>query len=143
MILFWDTSALTKRYFAEVGSSNVTSLLAGKDNTTHVASRLTLAEVPAAIVQRIQNAGAANDLLARFDRDVAMLFSLSSFDNALANEAAGLVRRHRLRGCDALQLAAALRIFARDPAMVFICADGELNTAAASEGLSVINPNEE
>ncbi len=139
MVFFWDTSALVKRYFAEDGSARVADLLAG-ENDSHIASRLALAEVPAAIVRRVQDAGASNTLLVRFERDIAMLFSLSSFDDALADEAARAVRRHRLRGCDSLQLAAALRILARDSEMVFVCADDELNAAASTEGMQVIRP---
>lgn len=139
---FWDTSALVKRYFAEIGSERVATLLAD-DEASHVASRLTLAEVPSAIVRRVQDAQVASVLLTQFDRDIAMLFSLSEFDNALVDEATALVRKHSLRGCDSLQLAAALRIFADISSLVFVSADGELNAAATSEGLLVVNPNEE
>lgn len=140
MVLFWDTSALTKRYFTEDGSAHVAALLAGEDNT-HIASRLTLAEVPSAIVRQVPDTSVADKLLARFQRDMEILFSLSSFDDALVDEAANLVRRHRLRGCDSLQLAAALRVAIEVPSLIFLSADIELNAAAASEKLSVIDPN--
>ena len=144
VVRFWDTSALAKRYFQEDGSAYVVALL-DDEEALHVASRLTLAEVPSAIVRRVTAQDDADRLLAQFDRDIRLLFDLAEFDNALVDEAAVLVRRHRLRGCDSLQLASALRLAkaAEGDLLVFICADGDLNTAAAAEGLAVVDPNEE
>ena len=49
--------------------------------------------------------------------------------------------KHRLRGCDALQLAAAVALKkATGRPLRFICADEDLNRAARAEGLSVLDP---
>jgi len=52
-----------------------------------------------------------------------------------------LVRRHGLRGYDAVQLAAVLEIHATDPSLTLLSADAELNAAALAEGLTVDDPN--
>lgn len=137
-IHYYDTSALAKRYFVEAGSERINALLSDPDG--HVCSRLALVEVSAAICRRAHPRG-RDDLLKRFDSDAAHVFAIAEIDAPSFDTAIMLVRRHALRGCDALQLAAALRIFARDSEMVFICADGDLNTAASAEGLRVIDPN--
>ena len=50
--------------------------------------------------------------------------------------------KHRLRGCDALQLAAAVALKKATGRLVrFICADADLNVAARAEGLSVLDPS--
>jgi hypothetical protein len=55
-----------------------------------------------------------------------------------------LAERHALRGYDAIQLGAALAVNdgcrATGLSLTIICADDELN-AAAAEGLAVENPN--
>ena len=49
--------------------------------------------------------------------------------------------KHRLRGCDALQLAAAVSLKkAAGRPVRFICADEDLNVAARAEGLAVVDP---
>ena len=58
-----------------------------------------------------------------------------------------LAETHALRGYDAVQLAAALAVNAlcveNDlPPLIFVSADGELNTVAAGMGLAIDNPND-
>lgn len=57
-----------------------------------------------------------------------------------------LIRRHGLRGYDAIQLAVALHLHDRGrpfgrPDPLFITADRELTVAALAEGLAVDDPN--
>ena len=58
------------------------------------------------------------------------------------HRAAALAWRHRLRGHDAVQLAAALAVeeLAGPTALVFSSFDDELTTAARAEGLTVLEP---
>jgi hypothetical protein len=64
----------------------------------------------------------------------------------MVNVAIQLTRRYPLRGYDAVQLAAAVRIN-RDlvsnhlPPLVFVSADNQLCSTAAMEGLITENPN--
>ena len=56
-----------------------------------------------------------------------------------------VAEKHALRGYDAVQLAAGLTLNDRCQTLglsvIFVCADGVLNAAAAAEGLHVENPN--
>ena len=57
-----------------------------------------------------------------------------------------MAETYALRGYDAVQLAAVLevntiRLNLRLSALIFVSADGDLNTAATAERLSVENPN--
>ena len=62
------------------------------------------------------------------------------------DRAMNLTQNHRLRGYDAVQLAAALVVneqyrAAGLPALTFITADNDLVAAAGAEGLMADNPN--
>lgn len=149
---FWDTSALVKRYFAEAGSAAVRARLQATGDE-HFVVRLTVAEISSALVRRAKPAEAAR-YLAQFDEDVASNFHMRPLEDELMVSAIALVRQHHLRGCDSLQLAAALHL-ADDlrevaaelnldeeaVALTFVCADDLLNDAATAQGLAVINPN--
>ena len=65
-------------------------------------------------------------------------------DDQTLDLACDLVHRYALRAYDAVQLAACLfllRLYAQD-SLTFVCADRRLLTAARSEGLAVVNPDE-
>lgn len=59
-------------------------------------------------------------------------------DRALLAAATGLAATHGLRGYDAVQLASGLRAADVTGAAGFACLDGELNEAAAAEGLTCL-----
>lgn len=148
-ILFLDASALVKRCVAEAGSEWVTGLLApGRGNTIHI-SVVSGAEVVAALVRR-QRSGSLSPhetslAIAEFTDDWAHLFDVVRADRELVAGAMGLAQRFGLRGYDAIQLASALevRAFAQQSGLscTLVSSDGELNVAAASDGLAVEDPN--
>jgi hypothetical protein len=66
---------------------------------------------------------------------------------ALIERAIELTGKHRLRGYDAVQLAAAIELPERwldlgSPSPIFVSADNNLNRAAKAEGFIVENPND-
>lgn len=142
-VLFLDTSAIVKRYVAEVGSAFVNRRL--HESKLAYISSLTLVEVTAAFARRMERAIALS-VQAQFDADIDSPLIVTNLDDDLVKQARLLVQRHRLRGCDALQLAAALRVRQAMSALDvptplhFLCADEELNSAADVEGLIVENP---
>lgn len=138
-IFFFDSSALVKRYFLEPGTNYVNRLVSSYP-TVHFIARITLAEIASAIVRRAPLVN-VSVLLAYFDNDARQVFTSVTVDDALIDAAVVLIRVHRLRGADSLQLAAALRIARRLPNLSFVSADDELNGAALGEGLAVENPN--
>lgn len=138
-VAYYDSSALVKRYMREVGSAYMDDLITNK-RIIHFISKLTLTEVSAALVRRLLPAEATRQLI-DFDYETAALYTTITLDDGIAGDALRLVRSYRLRGCDALQLAIALRVGRRVPGLLFVAADDELIGAAQKEGLAVENPN--
>jgi predicted nucleic acid-binding protein len=147
---FFDSSGLVKRYIAEVGSAWVQSLCAPDANNTLYLSRITGAEVIAAIFRR-QRMG---DLLAedaqavsrRFREDFRQAYRVIEVTAEIVERAMDLAETRALRGYDAVQLATALHLhrIRREldlPPLVFVSADEDLNAVAEAEGLHAENPN--
>jgi uncharacterized protein len=148
-IVFFDSSALVKRYVAEAGSQWVTDMMAPfAGNTVHI-SVVSGAEVVAAIVRRQRSGGIMADEAARaideFSDDWSSFYELVRVDREVINRAMLLAQRYGLRGYDAVQLASALEVDALArrlaSAITVVSADEELNAAAVNEGLVVANPN--
>lgn len=140
MILYLDTSSLLKRYVREPGSDDVGSWV---ENAEVVAtSRATLAESAAALSRRPRASGLSRsgcrDALADLRRDWPHCLTVDIDEQ----RAADLAWRRRLRGSDAVQLAAALTVqeLAEPETLLFSSFDAELNASARAEGLTVIEP---
>lgn len=140
MILYLETSSLLKHYIRERGSDDVSSWI---ENSEVVAtSRATLAESAAALSRRPRHSGLSRggcrDALADLRRDWPHYLAVDIGEH----RAADLAWRRRLRGCDAVQLAAALTVqeLAEPETLVFSSFEAELNAAARAEGLTVIEP---
>ena len=145
---FFDTSALTKHYQVEVGTSVVDGLLELPGSRQYV-SRLTAVEINSAFAKKVRTGLLTQrdfgTLSQRFRADArAKLFEVVPMRAASFRTAERLINTHglttNLRTLDALQLAVALGL--DDPARpaVFVCADQALCAIAAAEGLSVVNP---
>lgn len=148
--LFFDSSALVKRYAVEVGTNWVFSLVrSSADNRLYLA-RITGVEVIAALTKRMRvgslTASAAAKAVNRFEREFSNRYLLIETAPQIVRTAMNLAKNHTLRGYDAVQLASAIqanqdRISVGGSPLVFISADNHLNSAAAAEGLPVDNPN--
>jgi uncharacterized protein len=147
---FDDSSALGKRYVAETGSAWVQSVLEPANGATVYVVRTTAVEIIAAISRRERGGSIAprDALTARsaFRNDLANEYQIVELTEPLAVRAMHVAEKHGLRGYDAIQLAAAIELNTRRIAlgmtpMVLISSDGELNSAAAVEGLPVDDPN--
>lgn len=150
-ILFFDSSALVKRYLNEQGSVWVRSLTDVAANNTVFVAEITRVETAAAFAarQRAPNGISQQER----DRLFALLVMHEVHEYAripmlatLIDRAMLLTQQYRLRGYDAVQLAAALATVEAvrlnglaDP--IFVSADTDLLAAAHAEGLSVDNPN--
>ncbi len=136
MIAYFDTSAVVPLLIAEPGSARAGSLWDSADRVVSV--RLVYPETRAALAQ----AERLGRLTARHLRvavtELDSLFEeidLVEVDDALARRAGELAEVRRLRGYDAVHLAAADRI--RDPNVVVIAGDSALLDAATAEGMTI------
>jgi predicted nucleic acid-binding protein len=145
-----ETSALAKRYIAEVGSLWLRALLDPRTGGSIYVVRVTAIEMIAAITRRERGGTFAPSDAATttqaFRRDLATAYQVIEVTPLLANRAMLLAEKHGLRGYDALQLAAGVEVDVRYlasglPAVIFISADTELNVAAMAEGLTIDDPN--
>jgi hypothetical protein len=149
-VYFVDSSALVKRYISEIGSAWVVNLFDPALNNEVLIAAITGVEIIAAITRRtrggsisVTDATAACNL---FRSDLLSEYQVVEITENIINSAMALAEVRGLRGYDAVQLAAgcavnALCITNGLPPVNFVCADDELNKAAASEGLMVENPN--
>jgi len=142
---FLDSSAVMKRYVQESGTIWVRALTASGTGNFFYLARITDVEVTAALARRRGQPGLsvvqAVAALRQFRRDFGQDYRVVEITIALLQRAAQLADTHALRGYDAVQLAVALDVHARDQALVLVSADAELNAAATAEGLRVEDPN--
>ena len=149
--LFLDTSAVVKRYKAEVGTVWLEALMDPGTGHRIVLSEITLAEIAAALAAMQRASGGMTQLerdqaLDLFLQHCATEYELIAANRVIIDRAVGLTQTYKLRGCDSVQLATALAInetliTAGFTPLTFIAADGDLLTAAQAEGLAIENPN--
>lgn len=151
-MFFLDSSALVKRYLTEQGSLWVSNRCDPSTGTTILIAEITRVEVAAAIASRHRLTGGIT--LVERDRLVGLLlrhcdaeYTMIPLGQLVLGAAVQLTQRYRLRGYDAVQLAAALdanraAAAAQLPALTFMSADTDLNLAASAEGLAIDDPNQ-
>lgn len=139
MIAYLDTSALARRYLPE-GSSDLLKRLLRTQREIAVAS-ITFAEVCAGVARahrsRRISAAELDRILERIPTDFE-LFTIVEPKWRSVLAVSELVRRHPLRGFDALQLASCMQLRRITPTELW-AADGELIRAARAEGLKVVS----
>lgn len=138
-MIFWDTSALVKCYFkGETAHERAWNLLLGKEG--RLASVLLRVEAASGLVRKhLPSRRRAEAALSVLSEHLGWV-GLIGLDDSQVERATELVRKHALRGADAIHLAAAVQM-ARDLGTMrlrFVTADGEQAKAARAEGLRVI-----
>lgn len=138
---YFDTSALIKRFVEERGSKAVAELF--EADPMVATSVVAYAEVHAGLARKLRERAltvAGHRRTARaFDADWRAWLRVVVSEQVLAL-VPGLVRRHPLRGIDAIHLAAAVRLQAELAEPVgFIAADERLLAAAEGERLRAID----
>ena len=108
MIVYWDASAIVKRYVSEPGSAEIQALTGeAQANGSSVLSR---AEVTATFKKAVRigklDEKSGKPLLCRFNRDWNDLVRIR-VTNPLIRHAGTLAWNHDLRGYDAMHLASA------------------------------------
>lgn len=144
--LFFDTSALIKRYLAEPGSSWVKTQTAPVAGNTIVVSQITQVEL-LSVIARHQRGNLISTQQATALRRVVITHATVEYlevtvDGLLIVATRRIVSQHYLRSLDAIQLASALEARRVLPGPIeFIAADRRLLAAAAAEGFATDDPN--
>jgi predicted nucleic acid-binding protein len=145
---FFDTSAISKHYHAEMGTAKVDTLL-DLPNADQVVSRLSVVELHSVFAKKVRIGELApadfQKLTRSFRGDVAARrLRVIRLTAAHFQSAERLIRRigltKNLRTLDALQLAVAINLNEPGQPIEFVCVDHALCTLAIAEGLSVVNP---
>lgn len=148
MTYYIDTSALTKRYVSEIGSQIIIEICLSSSPITTVS--LTHVEAAAALARKHRSGGLNmvdyRQALENLEYDFDSQYLQIDVDQNVIDIAIDLTKSHKLRGYDAMQLAAALTIRElisdNNDTFIFVAADNDLLDAAREEGLSTLNPLE-
>lgn len=153
-VYFFDSSALVKRYVAEVGSGWVVTITDPTAGNRIYVANIAGVEVPAAFRKKVRTGeitqAQAVTAITDFENDYTSQYNPIQVTDAVILSAAALTGRYPLRAYDAVQLASALEVNGQIQALgaaaagrltlTFVSADNNLNNAATGEGLAVENP---
>ena len=138
---YLDTSALIKRFVAEKGSPLIRTLVVQEGSVA--TAKIAYAEVYAGLTRRHREGHLSDGLYAlscmQFESDWRAYIRVDLRDEILLL-ARDLIRRHPLRGFDAIHLASALSLKrALGEEITFAAADDRLLRAAKAERLRALN----
>jgi hypothetical protein len=149
-LLFWDASALSKRYTLEMGYQTVDALFTYRASHTLAATAWGYAETYSILLRRYN--GGILDLLT-FTAAISLLqaevvyspdFGLMSIGDTTVFASIATMRAHNLNATDAAILTLLLEYTAAlppgSPSVVLIASDQRLLRAAQAEGLQALNP---
>lgn len=138
MIVYFDTSAILPLVVEEPGTPVSTYLWEEADEV--VSTRLIIVEAAAALAKSVRvRRHRPDDLPDLLEEARLMIADTTLIDVAsdVVDRAADLAVARGLRGYDAVHLATATKLRARD--LVFATGDQKLLTAAEEEGLTVVD----
>lgn len=140
MNLFFDTSALIKKYIQEEGSDRVEVLMNEADCI--FVSAITDIEVYSTFKRLLmENAIDASDLkilINEFSID-DQFYTHIGFDDAVSAQAKSVIGRYQLKTLDSIQLGTALVL--KNEIDYFVVCDEKLIKSGKKEGLKIINPS--
>jgi len=141
MVFFFDTSALVKRYVAEIGSEKVDDLLTTASQV--IVSPITKIEIYSTICRlKSENALSTEDY-SRLHKAIQYdfrFFNVVSLNQEIESQSIYLVEKYHLRTLDSVQLASCLS--RKDFVDSFVVSDKRLKHAAKNEKLDLIDPTE-
>lgn len=143
---YFDTSALVKRYVTETGTVWVRTITDPASAHDIYVARIAGPEAVSAFIRQAPALPNLATVLANFKFDFQNQYQRLALTDAVIARAMKLAETHRLRGYDAVQLAAAVELHTvREsfglPPLMFVSADQALNSAAAGESLLADDPN--
>ena len=139
MIVFFDTSAMIKRYLAENGSDAVSELWANA--SLIAASQILYAEMIATFARKRReepkNTQSIDQMQEAFRADFQTMTRIAVNDD-VHRRVDELLGRHPLRGADTVHLASAVLVHdVLQERVTFACADVGLANAARAEGFDI------
>lgn len=139
MRLFFDTSALIKKYIFEEGSDRVDDIMNKADRI--IVSVITEIEACSTFKRLLtENAISENDyktLMNEFEIDYPY-YSHIILDNLITSNAKLLIEKYQLKTLDSIQLGTAVLL--KDEIDFFVVCDSKLVRTGKKEGLKVLNP---
>ena len=141
-MIYFDSSALVKRYIEEEGSDKVNALL--EERSIAVASRLAYPEILAALTRRHKAEDIETPAFVRikkaFKADWASL-TVVEMRTEVFHFVDAVIDRHALKGADSIHLSTALWLKeTMKEDILFVSSDLELLKAATAEKLRILNP---
>ena len=146
--LFWDASALVKRYTVEPGSAMVDEAFDHSEQFGFVTTMVAAAETFSILIRKRNDArisdatfeGAATELYGDIINGSAFALFTVSDDTILASF--DLIRKHNLNATDAAMLEIAIRVFrgGSSDRWILVASDKRLLRAAQAEDLAVLDP---
>lgn len=140
MIVYFDTSALVKRYLIEADSPVVEDLW--NKSVRAVASEILYDEMAATFARKKRDVPAEVENVERAHttfRTEWLSMRRVAVNDDVHQRVEELLTRHGLRGADAIHLASATLVRdALQQPIIFACADTKLATAAHAEGLDIV-----
>jgi predicted nucleic acid-binding protein len=149
-VLYWDASALVKRYAAEAGTPVVNAAFSSVAGDRMLCSSVATGEIISALVRK-RNAGGISaevfeQAMSNFRAEVldAPDFQILATTDALILASHPLIVRHSLNATDAIVLRSVLDVAAvlrpRGDRVALLTADDRLLRAAREESIPTINP---
>ncbi len=147
--LFWDASALAKRYVEEEGSETVQAVVDRSTGFRMLSTPWGYSETFSLLRRRQNDKRLTHKLfqsaasLLRSDLLGGFQFQLRAVTDADIISSVSLIQRHNINATDAALLTTLLRYAqTTGETSVLVAADGRFCRAAQAEGLFVINPQE-
>lgn len=139
---YLDTSALIKRFVSEKGSPVILTLIQRKGPIA--TAKIAYAEIYAGLTRKLREGSLSNAQYTmtcrQFEGDWNAYIQVELQDTILRC-ARDLIKRHPLRGFDAVHLASAISLKdALGEAITFVAADEHLLLAARAEHLRILHP---
>ena len=142
-VLYFDTSALAKRYYKESGHEDVKQLIGVSTNNV-VLSNIGATEMSSVLWKKYRQGELteqnARMRLSRFIYDGQNEYKLYPVKAQLLGDAIGLIQKHDVRALDAIHLATARRVQQAVQSFKMITSDEDLFFAADDEGMRPIDP---
>ena len=141
-MIYFDTSALAKKYVVEAGSEKVMRLMT--ETSILATSKLAYPEMLSALARRSRSGDIPHarfkELLTQFEADWNCILIID-FHDELLDSIRRLIGKYFLKAADSIHLASALWLKQSvKENITFVASDESLLSAARAEKMSVVNP---